>query len=265
MARPPKRSRTTLTSGSVSAEELFASMEQTLRLWTGFYTRIGATPRSMRAAFAKAQRQAARNPYRMSEANAFEIFRGAGELIDAWYREASYVDELGAPRALPLEGPQSFETLATRFLPDHAPGQVAEFFTEEGLVARLSSGLLKPHRRTAVINRLNAVTLDRFAVLTHGLLGTLLWNHGGRGTEQPRLERQVHATRVPVGLLPEFNAKAKEVGALMISQLENWLAGRQTTRTDVATARVGVSLVAYVEQSPSPTPSRRRTTRKRAT
>jgi hypothetical protein len=263
-ARRPKRSRTTLTSGSVTEAELFASMEQTLRLWTGFYRRIGATPRSMRAAFAKAQRQAARQPYRMSEAKAFEIFRSAGDLIDAWYREASYVDELGAPRALPLTGANSFETLARRFLPEHEPERVAAFFTEEGVVACLASGLLKPHRRTAVINRLNAVTLDRFAVLTHGTLGTLLWNHGGRGTEQPRLERQVHATRVPVELLPEFNARAKEFGALAISQMENWLAGRQTSGPNARTARVGMSLVAYVEESAPPPRLRRRSTRKRA-
>jgi len=226
-------------------------MEQTLRLLTGFYRRIGAKRAAMKAAFAKAQRNADRQPYRMSEARAFEIFRSAGELLDAWYREAAYVDDVGAPRALALRGADGFEALARRFLPEHDPGQVAQFFTDEGIVARLASGLLKPHRRTALINRLNAVTLDRVAVLTYGLLGTLLWNHGGRGVEQPRLERQVHATRIPLELVPEFNAKTKEAGALLIGQIENWLAARLSAiPTDAPTARVGVSLVAYVEESP---------------
>ena len=212
----------------------------------------------MKAAFAKAERCAQRQPYRMSEARAFEIFRSAGDLIDAWYREARYVDDVGAPRALPLRGPEGFEGLARRFLPDHDPDKVAEFFTDEGIIARLGRGLLKPHRRTALINRLNAVTLDRVAVLVHGLLGTLHWNHGGRGAEQPRLERQVHATRVPLELIPEFNAKTKEAGALLIGQIENWLAVRQSTiPTHAPTARVGVCLVAYVEESPT-TPKRPR-------
>jgi len=265
MARPPpKRSRTSLTSGSVTDEELFASMEQTLRLLTGFYRRLGAKRSAMKAAFLQAQRTADRRPYRMAEARAFEIFRSAGELLDAWYREAAYVDDVGAPRALALRGPDGFEGLARRFLPDHDPRQVAEFFADEGIVARLASGLLKPHRRTALINRLNAVTLDRVAVLAHGLLGTLHWNHGGRGTEQPRLERQVHATRVPLALIPEFNAKTKEAGALLIGQIENWLAARRSSiRTDAPTARVGVSLVAYVEEPATPPKRARRSTRRR--
>lgn len=258
-----QRSRTTLTGGLVTPEQLFASMEQTQRLWSGFYREIGATPKAMRSAFATAQRNAKRRPYRMSEATAFEIFRGAGELIDAWYREASFVDDLGNPRALVLHGPNGFETLSRRFLPDHPPERVAAFFTEEGVIARLANGMLKPHRRTALISRLNAVTLDRFAVLSHGWLGTLLWNHGGRGPEAPRLERQVHATGVPLALLADFNAKAKEIGALAISQMENWLADRQLTApTGAPTARVGMSLLAYVEESASPR-KRRRVKRKR--
>ena len=98
----------------------------------------------------------------------------------------------------------------------------------------------------------------------HGALGTLRWNCGGRGTEQPRLERQVHVAHFPIARLAEFNAKAKEIGALAISQLENWLVTRQKPELPSAsTARVGVNLVAYVEapartrQSP-PKPARKR-------
>lgn len=235
-------------------------------LWT-FYRDIGATPRQMRSAFTAAARHDGRPPYRMSEAVAFEILHRASELIDAWYREAAYVDDVGAPRALPRSGPSSFETLATRFLPDHAPDDVAAYFTDVGLVVRLANGALKPHRRTAVISRLNAVTLDRVAVLTHGMLGTLLWNYHRRGSDQPRLERQVHTTRLPVALLPEFNAKSKEIGGLLIGQLEAWLASRLTgSAKGQPTARVGVSLLAYVEEPDSGSPMRRRaTTRARRT
>ena len=225
-------------------------MEQTLRLWMGFYRQIGATQKSMRAAFAAADKNAARKPYRMSEAKAFEIFRSAGDLIDTWYREANYVDDVGIPRVLPLHGPNGFETLSKRYLPDHSPEEVARFLADVGVVTRLANGGLKVHRRTPLIHQLNAVTLDRYAVLTHGLSETLLWNFGGRGHAQPRLERQVHATHLPVGLIPEFNAKTKEVGALAIGQIENWLASRnQPASPSSATARVGVNLVAYVEES----------------
>ena len=247
------RSRTALKSGSVTPEELARSMEQMQRLLWTFYRDIGATPRQMKAAFTAAARNGGRRPYRMSEAVAFEILHRAAELTDAWYREASYVDDVGAPRALPLRGPNSFESLSTRFLPDHAPADVAAYFADVGLVIRLANGSLKPRRRTAVISRLNAATLDRVAILTHGMFGTLRWNYGRRGTDQPRLERQVHTTQLPVALLPEFNAKSKEIGGLLVGQLDAWLAARLANAAkDQLTARVGVSLLAYVEE-PDPT------------
>ncbi|HTR78882.1 MAG TPA: DUF6502 family protein, partial [Gemmatimonadaceae bacterium] len=210
-------------------------------LWT-FYRDIGATPRQMKSAFLAAARGGGRRPYRMSEAMAFEILHRAAELIDTWYREAAYVDDVGVPRALPLSGPMSFETLSRRFLPEHAPADVARYFADVGLVVRLANGTLKPRRRTAVISRLNAATLDRVAILTHGMLGTLLWNYGGRGADQPRLERQVHATQVPIELIPEFNAKSKEIGGLLVGQLDAWLAARLPAASmNSRTARVGVS------------------------
>jgi len=246
-----------LKSGSVTPEELTRSMEQMQRLLWTFYRGIGGTPRQMKAAFTAAARHGGRRPYRMSEAVGFEILHRAAELIDAWYREAAYVDDVGAPRALPIRGSNSFETLSTRFLPDHAAADVAAYFVDSGLVVRLANGTLKPRRRTAVISRLNAATLDRVAILTHGMFGTLRWNYGRRGTDQPRLERQVHTTQLPVALLPEFNAKSKEIGGLLVGQLDAWLAARLASAAkDQPTARVGVSLLAYVEESEPRTPIR---------
>ena len=262
--RSHPRSRTALKSGSVTPEELVRSMEQMQRLLWTFYRDIGATPRQMKAAFSAAARDGGRRPYRMSEAAAFEIFHRAAELIDAWYREAAFVDDVGVPRALPLLGPSSVETLSRRFMPDHSPEEVAAYFAEVGLVVRLANGTLRPRRRTAVISRLNSATLDRVAILTHGMLGTLLWNYGRRGSDQPRLERQVHTTQLPVELLPEFNAKSKEIGGLLVGQLEAWLASRlSSASTNQPTARVGVSLLAYVEQPEARKNARQKAARKR--
>jgi hypothetical protein len=262
--RPSPRSRTALRSGSVTPEELTRSMEQMHRLLWTFYRDIGASPRQIKAAFTAAALNGGRRPYRMSEAVAFEIFHCAAELIDAWYREAAYVDDVGAPRALPFVGPNSFETLSVRFLPDHAPSDVAAYFADAGLVVRLANGALKPRRRSAVISRLNAATLDRVSILTDGMLGTLLWNYGRRGSDQPRLERQVHVTRLPVELLPEFNAKSKEIGGLLTGQLNAWLAARLgTAARDQPTARVGVSLLAYVEETEPQAPARTRAAHRR--
>ena len=263
--RAKQRSRTALRSGSVTPAELSHSMEQMQRLLWDFYRGLGGTPKQMQAAFRSAARNAGKHPFRMAEAAGFEIVKATADLMEAWYREAVYVDDVGEPLALRPMGEHSFETLSRRFLPDHSPLEVCKFFADLGLVVRLSNGTLKPRRRTAVISSLNAVTLDRVAVLMQGLLGTLQWNYGGRGTQQPRLERQVHATHVPLELLPEFNAKAKELGALLIGQLDNWLAARlRKDESDKPTARIGVSLLAYVEESESPRRSTRKVARRRS-
>ena len=254
-------SRTTLTRSSVTPQELLRSMEQVYRIWFDFYRQIGATPAMMKRAFATSLREAPRRPYRMAEAQAYEILRSAGDLTDAWYREAAYLDDVGMPRALALTGALSFETLASRFLPDHEPAEVAAYFLDVGVVVRVGSGLLKPRRRTAIISQLNAMTLDRVAVQTHGLLKTLTHNYGGRGSKPPRLERQVMATHLPAELIPEFDTRAKELGALLVNQMESWIGARAKARPRArSTARAGVSFYAYVEPNgPARKPAKRRT------
>ena len=256
-------SRTTLTLSSVTPQEVLRSMEQVYRIWFDFYRRIGATPAMMKRAFAASLHEAPRRPYRMAEAEAFEILRSAGDLIDAWYRDAAYLDDVGMPRALPVTGASSFETLARRFLPEHAPAEVAAYFLDVGVVVRVGSGLLKPRRRTAIISQLNAMTLDRVAVQTHGLLKTLSHNYGGRGSKPPRLERQVYVTHLPVELIPEFDARAKELGALLVNQMESWIGARAMDRTRTrSTARAGLSFNAYVEPNEHARKPARRRTRK---
>ena len=222
-------------------------MEQTQRLWCDFYRRLGATPRLMRFAFSTAARQSTRRAYRLDEAKAFEIFQATAELTEAWYRQASYVDELGAPRAIPMSGPISLETLIRRFLPDRSPSEVVRFFSETGLVVRLANGRFRPRRRTALIARLNAITLDRFAVQLHALYGTMRWNYLDHGTQPTRLDRQVHITQLPLDLVPAFNAKVKELGALFIDQLELWVAARTPQARREPSVRAGATLVAYVD------------------
>ena len=258
--RPRTASRSTLTRSSVTPQEVLRSMEQVYRIWFDFYRRIGATPAMMKRSFAASLREGPRRPYRMAEAEAFEILRSAGDLIDAWYREATYLDDVGMPRALPLTGASSFETLARRFLPDHDPAEVAAYFLDVGVVVRIGNHLLKPRRRTAVISQLNAMTLDRVAVQTHGHLKTLSHNYGGRGSKSPRLERQVFVTHLPIKLIPEFDARAKELGALLVNQMESWIGARAMNRPRArSTARAGLSFYAYVEPNePTRKPATRR-------
>lgn len=238
---------------AVTAAQRNRALEQMLRILFEFMFTVGATPREVRAAFGTALRNAAKRPYRMAEAQEFEILRGAADLLAAWYSHASLVDEVGTPLPLPRSGTQSLESLLARYLPEHPPGQVIELLVGEGILAALPNGTYRPLRRTALVPRLNGMTLDRMAVILQGLLGTVAWNYRDRGHRDTRLERQVHATRLPAELLPEFEAMVKQSAGSLIDRVESWISTRQVPvgRTK-ASVRAGVSLFSYVETNTAP-------------
>ncbi|MBS1994659.1 MAG: hypothetical protein JSS86_00055 [Cyanobacteria bacterium SZAS LIN-2] len=250
--------------GSVSAAQRNRALEQLLRILFAFMYTVGATPREIRAASTVALRNVARRPYRMAEAQEFEILRGAADLLAAWYSHAALVDEVGVPLPLPRAGTQSVESLVERYLPDHPVEQVIDLLLAEGILTALPNGHLRPLRRTAILPRLNGMTLDRMAILLQGLLGTVGWNYRDRGGRETRLERQVHATHLPVELLPEFEAMVKQSAGSLIDRAESWLASRQSSGKRLGrTARAGVSLFSYVEENDLPASRRVRRSRAR--
>ena len=251
MPRPASRRATTRRpAGAITPAQRNRALEQMQRIVFDFMITIGATPKEIRSASAAALRNVKRRPYRMSEAQEFEIFRGAADLLAAWYSHAALLDDVGVPRPLPLSGPQSVESLITRYLPEHPPAQVIELLTAEGIIAALPNGGFRPLRRTALVPRLNGMTLDRMAVLLRGLLGTVAWNYRDRGSRHTRFERQVQTTHLPIEKIPEFDAMLEQAAGSLIDRVDNWLSQRHVPEsTKGQTAHVGVSLFSYVENN----------------
>ena len=219
-----------------------------LRILCEFVFTLGVTPRDVKRMLPLALRNAARRPYRMADAQEFEILFAASDLFAAWYDHVGLVDDMGKPRPLPMKGPVSLGGLFARFMPNNAPEEVVKLLVSEGLLARLPNGLYRPVRRTLIISRLNDITMDRMTVVLRGLLGTLAWNMKHRAGRQARLERQVHSTRLPVARIPEFEAMVRQAGALLIGQVDTWMSAYQAQGTSPGpTARAGVSVFSYLE------------------
>ena len=261
MSRKASRSRAGARR-EVAAAHRNRALEQMLRIICEFALSLGCKRRDIRREFATALSGATRRPYRMSEATGFELWHNAGELLAAWYGQPALVDDTGLPRPLPLKGSLSVESLVTTYLPDHSATDVIEVLLDEEIIVRLPNGLYRPIRRSAFVPRLNGMTIDRIAVLLQGLVTTLGWNHADRRGRPTRLERQAHASHLPIDRIPEFEALVKQLATLLADQVDVWMSSRQAPGSRrTRTARVGVSLFSYVERNDAasrPKASRRR-------
>jgi hypothetical protein len=251
MARAaPRRAKSRRESSRVDAAYRNRTLEQMLRILCGFGIALGATRPDLRREFTRALAAATKSPYRMSEAKGFELFHGAGELIAAWYGQPALVDDKGQPQPLPLEGPVSVESLTRTYMPEYSAAEVIDVLLAERILVRLPNGLYRPVRRAAYVPRLNGLTMDRAAVLLSGLLTTMAWNHAGPKGRLKRLERQAHASHLPVDKIPEFEGLVKQLATLLATQVDVWMSSRQAAGSqNTRTARVGVHLFSYVEHN----------------
>lgn len=233
----------------ISAVDRSRTLEQIFRILCEFGFELGASRRDLRREFATALLASSRRPYRMSEARGFDLWHQAGELLAAWYGQPALVDDTGQPRPLPLDGSLSVESLVRDYLPEHSPAAVIEVLLDEKILVRLPNGLCRPVRRSAFIPRMNGMTMDRIAVLLRGLLATIVWNHSGRRGPL-RMERQAHASHLPIDKIPEFEAMVKQLATLLADQVDVWMSSRQAAGSrKTRTARVGVHLFSYLERN----------------
>jgi hypothetical protein len=220
------------------------------RILCEFGLALGASRRDLRREFASAILATSRRPFRMSEAKGFDLWHRAGDLLSAWYGQPALVDDAGLPRPLPLQGSLSVESLISTYLPDQPFDEVIEFLLGDKILIRLSSGLYRPMRRGAFVPQLNGMTIDRIAVVLQGLVTTLAWNHTGRRGRPERLDRQAHASDLPIERIPEFEVLVKQLATTLADQVDVWMSSRQAAGSrKTRTARVGVHLFSYVEHN----------------
>jgi len=226
-------------------------LEQIYRVIFEFADDFGVTPQATHRAFRKAEKSAATSPYRLHQAVHFQTLLQISEILGAWYREPAYLDEIGDPRPLPVVGAKSFASLVRRFLPQFRPRDIADILISERLLERDSKGDVVPLRRTAVFANANTMMLDRVPALLRGLSSTLFYNTRPASEQRhTRCERGTTIDRLPVELIPAFNAHVKKLAQSLLNQTDAWADQRQLpegARSRRPVARVGVEVFAFVE------------------
>ena len=206
---------------------------------------------SVRRAFQKAQRSAARSPFQLREAAGYQVIHQIGDILDAWYREPAFLNGQGDPRPLPLAGVKSFATLAQRFLPRFNPRDIADILIAERLLERDARGWVIPLRRAARFSSGSTLMLDRIPALLHALLSTLRHNaRSARRPERMRCERGTLIDRLPVEAIPAFDDYVRKLAHTLLNQTDGWASQRQapeTLKSRRGLAQVGVEVFAYVE------------------
>jgi hypothetical protein len=215
-----------------------------------FAHRQQLSAKECRQAFTGAQRQVKRSPYRLADAVRFDTFQQIAELLATWYRDAPFLDERGAPKPLPIAGPKSFTALAARYLPDYPATQVADLMVKEKLLDSYGRDSVIPCRRAAIFAKPNPMMLDRIPVLVHGLMSTVAHNISAKGrAEGTRCEQSTTFPRLPVELIPAFNANVKAWAQLLLDKTDSWARQRGLPENSGGrrTARVGVEVFSFIE------------------
>ena len=226
-------------------------LEQIYRVIFEFAGDFGVNRPTALRAFRKAEKTAATSPYRLHQAVHFQTLLQISEILGAWYREPAYLNEIGDPRPLPIAGAKSFASLARRFLPQFRPREIADILIAERLLERDPRGEVVPLRRTAVFANANTMMLDRIPALLRGLSSTLCHNTRPASEQRhTRCERGTTIDRLPVELIPAFNAHVKKLAQSLLNQTDTWADQRELPRgmkSRKAAARVGVEVFAFVE------------------
>lgn len=108
---PVKAARASL-SGRAALDALALELHGIIR---AVLTQYGLSPKEQEKVFAQSQRKSRTKP---ASAALLEQIRRLSDLLTTWFEDAPYVDSVGAPRILKIEGEHAtFETLAKQFLP----------------------------------------------------------------------------------------------------------------------------------------------------
>lgn len=231
-------------------------LEQLYRILFAFATRFKISAKAALRICERAAESVGSSPYSQAEARQYEMLLQISEILGTWYREPEFLNDKAKPRPLAIFGASSFETLATRFMPQFAAADIVRILIEEHLLIQRANGELLPVRRTAAFAKANRMMLDRVPVLSHAMLGTLAHNAQPRSRKKGTYcERGTTIDRFPVAAIPAFNAFVKEMAQALIDEVDEWAAPRQhsdPTSVQHNVARVGVEVFTYVERPQQP-------------
>jgi hypothetical protein len=183
-------------------------------------------------------------------------------VLGGWFEHPDFTDRDGRPRRLPLQGPEpSFAELVRRFSGDIYPGIILDELQRADAVREGPDGLLQPTVRRILPVGADGESLDRMGRVACDVLSTLERNMAAPAEER-LFEDSAVSVNFPAASLPLLRRWLDRRGAPLLSDLEGWMAERESAGSGAAAradqVRAGVALVMFVERPEDPPPQSRR-------
>lgn len=224
------------------ASSLSPAANEAIDRFVRILARCGATPQDIVRAVRRAAAQVPGSWAARATRVTHEI-EGAAHLLTVWFSETAYLDPLGKPRALPLEGAsRSVAALVRSVDPQFDAREVLAYLVRNGAVRRIGRRYV-PRGRALLLR--GAQGPDYFhtqRVLTN-MLATLEHNIQLKPAERSWFEYFAENRQFPVRAREGLNKYAAMVGEEMLFRLDAYMHRREVNRRPgERTMRVGVGM-----------------------
>ena len=212
----------------------------------------GADPRTQLQHFTRICRRLAKTPTPRPRQNLPDL----SQVVAEWYRNPLYLNHQGAPRALPLKGRRSLQSLARDVLPNTDPSDTIAALEHNRAVRRTRTGYVPTDTRIVFVDAdLRAHVLDAL----RALLGTLEHNLASPRGAFKLFECIGSHPNIPRSALRPFDAAVRPLAMKFLQQTYADLTRHAHRRTrGQSTARLGVGVYVFEDRN-RPKPLRPRT------
>lgn len=178
----------------------------------------------------------------------------AAAVLHKWYTDARYQSDDGSPLEVGLDSAAAgttFGSLVAEVAPDADPSVILEELINAKAVVYSSERRIRALTRCVIHQADTVASIDYFANTLIRLIETHEHNFEPENSEKKRLDRTVFPDRrLPVHLLPEFHAFARERANQLLSDLDDWLdrLSDASVRDSDNLAETGLHLFLYVDE-----------------
>jgi hypothetical protein len=176
-----------------------------------------------------------------------DSFNRSVRVISGWLRDKDFRDKKGDPESLPFDGEAiSFTELVKRYSGDMSAKPLAEEllrinaveFDRHGDLRLTSRGYVPGGGEVDKLKLLGSDVSDLIQTIDHNIQNT--------GNAR-RFQRKVAYINFPTEHLPKFRELNAELSQNMLEQLNKWLAGHESEKTDESVCRIGVGIYQFEE------------------
>lgn len=176
-------------------------------------------------------------------------YNRAAKVLTGWARDADFLDLKGKPRALKVDGDDSFASLVKRYSGDMPSRAVLDELLRVGAVEQRKDARLRLVTHAYVPLQ---STVDKLGILGSDVacLIDTIGHNLQHGAVDPRFQRKVMYDAIPVSALPSFRKLSARQAQALLEKLDHWLAEHENPSresADLPRARVGLGIYYFEE------------------